>query len=82
MLSGKRCGTAKTTRMLAQKQPLIQRVRNSSLVEWFCAENITGLSMKPKLGLPAYAGGVGERRIRGEVRAEALVDCIRVRMPE
>ena len=25
---------------------------------------------------------VGERRIRGEVRAEALVDCIRVRMPE
>ena len=25
---------------------------------------------------------VGERRIWGEVRAEALVDCIRVRMPE
>ena len=25
---------------------------------------------------------VGERRIRGEVRAEALVDLIRVRMPE
>ena len=25
---------------------------------------------------------VGERRMRGEVRAEALVDCIRVRMPE
>ena len=24
----------------------------------------------------------GERRIRGEVRAEALVDFIRVRMPE
>ena len=21
----------------------IQRVRNSSLVEWFCAENVTGL---------------------------------------
>ena len=32
-LSGKGCGNAKTTRMLAQKQPLIQRVRNSSLVE-------------------------------------------------
>jgi hypothetical protein len=28
------------------------------------------------------SGGVGERRIRGEVRAEALVDFIRVRMPE
>ena len=25
-------------------------MRNSSLVEWFCAENVTGLSMKPKLG--------------------------------
>ena len=33
MLSGEGCGNAKTTRMLAQKQPLIQRVRNSSLVE-------------------------------------------------
>ena len=25
---------------------------------------------------------VGERSIRGEVRAEALVDCMEVRMPE
>jgi hypothetical protein len=40
-----------TTRMLAQKQPLIERVRNSSLVEWLCAENLTGLSIQPKLGL-------------------------------
>ena len=32
-LSGEGCGNVKTTRMLAQKQPLIQRVRNSSLVE-------------------------------------------------
>ena len=32
-LSGKGCEVAQTTRMLAQKQPLIQRVRNSSLVE-------------------------------------------------
>ena len=31
-----------TTRMLAQKQPPIQRVRNSSLVEWTCADNIRG----------------------------------------
>jgi hypothetical protein len=27
-------------------------VRNSSLVEWSCAENVTGLNMVPKLGLP------------------------------
>ena len=26
--------------------------------------------------------GVGERRIRGEAIAEAVVDCIGVRMPE
>ena len=26
-------------------------MRNSSLVEWFCAEDITGLSNIPKLGL-------------------------------
>ena len=32
----------KTTRMLAQKQPYIQRVRNSSLVERSCAENVRG----------------------------------------
>ena len=25
-------------------------MRNSSLVEWFCAENVTGLSIEPKLG--------------------------------
>ena len=25
-------------------------MRNSSLVEWFCAENLTGLSIQPKLG--------------------------------
>ena len=41
-LSGKGCGISKTTRMLAQKQPYIQRVRNSSLVERSCAENVRG----------------------------------------
>ena len=59
MLSGKRCGIAKTTRMLAQKQPLIQRVRNSSLVEWFCAENSTGLKCTPKLGMHRNVRGRG-----------------------
>ena len=81
MLSGKGCGIAKTTRMLAQKQPYIKRVRNSSLVEWFCAENVTGLSIQPKLG-NWYCQLVGERCIWGEVRAEALVDHIEERMPE
>ena len=66
--------------MLAQKQPFIKRVRNSSLVECPCADNLTGLNYTPKLGIPQ--GMVGERRVRGEVRAEALVDFTRVRMPE
>ena len=68
--------------MLAQKQPYIQRVRNSSLVEWFCAENLTGLNCTPKLGNISYDMLVGERRMRGEVVAKATVDCIRERMPE
>ena len=42
VLSGKGCGISKTTRMLAQKQPYIKRVRNSSLVERSCAENVRG----------------------------------------
>ena len=42
--------------MLAQKQPLIQRVRNSSLVEWLCAENLTGLNHTPKLGMQIMHG--------------------------
>ena len=68
--------------MLAQKQPLIQRVRNSSLVERLCAENLTGLNCTPKLGNIPYGMLVGERRMRGEVVAKAAVDCIGVRMPE
>ena len=36
------CGISQTTRMLAQKQPHIQRVRNSSLVERSCADNYRG----------------------------------------
>ena len=43
VLSGKGCGDSQTARMLAQKQPYIQRVRNSSLAERSCAENVPGL---------------------------------------
>ena len=66
--------------MLAQKQPFIKRVRNSSLVECPCAEDLTGLNYIPKLGMQQCM--VGERRMMGEVTAEAVVDVIRVRMPE
>src|SRR5438094_6592042 len=53
----------------------IQRVRNSSLVKWSGADNVTGL----KLGTEAtdfamslrYGGVVGERSHAGEAAAEA-----------
>ena len=34
-------------------------MRNSSLVEWLCAEDITGLNIKPKLGLHQKMRGRG-----------------------
>ena len=41
-------------------------MRNSSLVEWFCAENSTGLKYIPKLGLDDFIirgrGALYERR--------------------
>ena len=42
VLSGEGCRTSRTARMLAQKQPFIQRVRNSSLAERSRAENARG----------------------------------------
>ena len=56
----------------------IQRVRNSSLVERFCAEDVRGSSTEPKLwqGLTALGRGAflsgrsGTVRIRGQVRSE------------
>ncbi len=42
---------------------ILERVRNSSLVEWLCADNVTGLSLPPKpwLSLIFFGEGVGER---------------------
>ena len=34
-------------------------MRNSSLVEWFCAENLTGLKCTPKLGMQCKLRGRG-----------------------
>ena len=44
-------------------------MRNSSLVEWSCAENVTGLNHTPKLGLARMCRGRGasyERRSHSE----------------
>src|SRR5437867_4451926 len=60
----------------------LERVRNSSLVECRRADNPTGQSILPKLRMRAQARMVGERRRCGEARAEARVECRRVRMSE
>ena len=48
------------------------------------AAKADGKCPKEKAGLRycSVHAVVGERSIRGEVRAEALVDCMEVRMPE
>ena len=46
-------------------------MRNSSLVEWLCAENVTGLKLTPKLGIHRKMNGRGAsymgRSISGSV---------------
>ncbi len=50
----------------------IQRVRNSSLVKWPCAENETGLSLTPKLWNSKEL--VGERSYFVEVAPKGEVE--------
>jgi hypothetical protein len=48
----------------------LERVRNSSLVEWFCADNVAGLKCTAEAVAMPYRyvcmGWVGERRTWGE----------------
>ena len=42
---------------------ILERVRNSSLVEWSCADNVTGLKLIAEAAdFRIYTGVVGERR--------------------
>ena len=61
---------------------ILERVRNSSLVECRRADNPTGQSILPKLRMREQSRMVGERRRRGEAVAQAAVECRRVRMSE
>jgi hypothetical protein len=49
---------------------ILERVRNSSLVEWFCADNVAGLKCTAEaVAMPDSfdcRGWVGERRAWGE----------------
>ena len=59
---------------------IIERVRNSSLVEWPGAENVPGL--KPSTEAAALRKrGVGERSACGEAVPEGAVERAEVRMP-
>jgi hypothetical protein len=45
---------------------ILERVRNSSLVEWSCADNVTGLKFRAEAADLSFAGVVGERRLCSE----------------
>ena len=46
---------------------ILERVRNSSLVEWSCADNLTGLKYRAEAAdFCRKTGVVGERRPRRE----------------
>ena len=69
---------------------ILERVRNSSLVKWFCADNVAGLKRTAEAVAATRGAGafywllvccwVGERPARGEAWRELLGDCVGVRM--
>ncbi len=62
---------------------ILERVRNSSLVECACADNGAGLSLAPKPRRPHWGrcGVVGERPAGGEAALGGAVERAGVRMP-
>ena len=53
----------KDSQEVGSEAATLERVRNSSLVEWSCAENVTGLKSKAEAtGSSIYGRAVGERR--------------------
>ena len=58
----------------------LERVRNSSLVEWSCADNVTGLKPRAEAADSRFAGVVGERRSCWEAAVGTVVERDRVRM--
>ncbi len=70
---------------------ILERVRNSSLVKWFCADNVAGLKRTAEavaltrmtsedLRFLWWCGWVGERPACGEACWERLVERVGVRM--
>ena len=63
---------------------IIERVRNSSLVECSGADNVSRLKHRTEAAdvIPPGGGMVGERSVGGEARSQGLVERTEERMPE
>ena len=56
-------------------------MRNSSLVEYLCTEDLQGLKHDTEFADSRFSRVVEERSIRGEAVPKGAVDCIEVSMP-
>ena len=56
-------------------------MRNSSLVEYLCTEDLPGLKHHTEFTDSRYSRVVEERSMRGEAVPKGAVDCIEVSMP-
>ena len=57
----------KDSQEVGSEAAILKRVRNSSLVEWSCADNVTGLKSRAEAAdFYLLIGVVGERRSRRE----------------
>jgi hypothetical protein len=57
----------KDSQEVGSEAAILKRVRNSSLVEWSCADNVTGLKSRAEAAdFRRKTGVVGERRSRRE----------------
>ena len=62
---------------------IIERVRNSSLVECACTDNVTRLKHRTEAVECLFTKAlVGERCVRREARPQGLVERAQERMPE
>ncbi len=73
--------TCRDSQEVGLEAATLERVRNSSLVECVCADNITGLSIPPKLETMPLGILVGERSACGEGILEGVLERAGVRMP-
>ena len=55
------CGRA-DNQEVGLEAAILERVRNSSLVEWFCADNVAGLKHTAETAATHLVCWVGERR--------------------